>query len=347
MAETINSSYSSVTASQKLYIIDIRKCFNYFEQPEKAKVGAAVQAIFPSDPALGLTPMTGRMAGCYRVAATTEPTATFITLARKSKKDCAGGLEVAELPLQPYSSAGGERRKGTLITIVDGDLGDARAIAGSAFDAAMGYFGEVVMNTKPQLDKETGLKNMNRMCVVDTENAGTPLPDRVKVGEKSFLIKYKGKKWHCTACATDHVGACPYLVDFYKALDLKKSIKIQHYVFLLCTFRHADHVGLKADVMCMPGATIGQMATALKDVNDADINEITIVAGANDIKPREIESELILAKQIDKSLERLESIVNEKKDSVNFVIMNSAPPIGDDSLIERFGKLYLKERLMK
>ena len=152
MAETINSSYSSVTASQKLYIIDIRKCFNYFEQPEKAKVGAAVQAIFPSDPALGLTPMTGRMAGCYRVAATTEPTATFITLARKSKKDCAGGLEVAELPLQPYSRAGGERRKGTLITIVDGDLGDARAISDSAFDAAVGYFGEVVMNIKPQLE---------------------------------------------------------------------------------------------------------------------------------------------------------------------------------------------------
>ena len=143
------------------------------------------------------------------------------------------------------------------------------------------------------------------MCVVDTTDSKIPLPDRVLVNERRFLIKYKGKKWFCHSCATEHVGACPYQKEFYQALEAKKAVKVKHIMLADSTLRHADHVGLRADVMCMPGATVGQLATALEEMPLDDISEISIIAGTNDVKSNLIDSEFIMAKQIDASLKRL------------------------------------------
>ena len=349
MSELNNAvSFASVSASQDMWMFDIRPYVNYFERPDRSVLGAAARSIFPSDPALGFTEMTGRMAGCYRVVATTQPTAKVIIIQRQ-KRSVDGGLEDVSVPLQPYSNSGGTRREGTLVTIVDGDLGAARAIPGKAFDAAMGVFGEVVMRTKPQVDKVTGLMNCNRMCVVDTTSSKNPLPDRLQVEGiegKSFLLKYKGKKWHCSSCNEMHEGACPYLKEFYAALDAKKAIKELNYAIIGdSTIRHTDHVGLAADVMSMPGATTGQLANAVKDMPKQTYKEVILVAGANDVRTSDITSEFLMAKRIDKSLKRLKEVASGQ--NIKIKVFSSSPPKRDQTNIENFSRMYFRDRLKK
>ena len=155
------SSFASAAAVQSIYFFDIKSHVNYFERPELAVLGAATRAVFPSDPALGFTEMRGRMAGCFRVVSTTQPRVNFITISRRKRGTTE--MEEVHVPLRPYSPSGDARREGTLVTIVDADLGPDRAIPGSAFDAAMGQYGEVVMRTKAQINKITNCYTMNRM----------------------------------------------------------------------------------------------------------------------------------------------------------------------------------------
>ena len=119
------SSYASAASTQTLWMFDIRPHVNYFERPDRSALGAATKSIFPSDPALGFTEMRGRMAGCFKVAATTQPIADHIVIKRK-KKGSAGGFEDVDVPLRPFSLTGGARREGLLVTIVEADVGPAR-----------------------------------------------------------------------------------------------------------------------------------------------------------------------------------------------------------------------------
>ena len=339
------STFAAAAAVQSEWFFNIRPHFNYFERPERAALGAAAKAIFPSDPALGFSEMFGRMAGCYRVVATTQPTVDYVLLKRKIRSE-TGGFEDVRVPLRPFSSSGGPRRDGTLVTIVDAYHGAARAINGQEFDSAMGAFGEVVMRTKPQVDKETGLLNLNRMVVVDTSTSKNKLPDRLTVGEKSFLIKYKGKQWHCTSCNDMHVGPCPYLKNFYEALDKKRSFKsLDSAIIADSTLRHAEHVGIKADVMAMPGATVGQLANACSDFKGKYKN-VFVVGGANDVRVGDVTSEFVIAKRIDRSLKRLVEVAS-KHNSTQINLFNASPPPKDLSPLEKFSKMYFRDRLKK
>ena len=212
MDQAKENSFANVASGQKFHMIDLRPHYNFFECPDETVIGAAVRCIFPSDPALIFKPMSGRMVGCYRIAATTEPTQKDISLPRKKRN--GNSLETIQIPLLDHKSSGAERREGTLITIVDGDMGPAHAIHGREFDSLMSQYGEVVMATKPQVNKDTNMLNGNRMLVVDTKSASNPLPNRIIVKEQSFLIKYKGKRWFCSSCNEEHAGACPYLKQF-------------------------------------------------------------------------------------------------------------------------------------
>ena len=215
------------------------------------------------------------------------------------------------IPLRDPSSPGAERREGTLVTIVEADLGPAHAIPGREFDSAMGLYGEVVMNTKPQMNKNTMLLNGNRMCVVDTKNSSNPLPNRLIIGDQSFLLKYKGKRWYCSSCSTEHVGACPYLKRFYELLDEKKNMRVETCILADSTLRLAEHVGLKADITCMPGATVGQLAQAV-DIHPGQdrYTNFIVAAGANDTNVEYDHDPLKVAKKLDASLEKLKAVTS-------------------------------------
>ena len=338
-------SFAEVAAEQKVHMIDLRPHFNFFELPDEAAIGAAIHSIFPSDPALASKPMTGKMLGCYRISATTEPNQPAIHLPRKVRDST--DVETISIPLQRYRTSGVERREGTLVTIVDGDFGRARAIPGREFDVALGQFGEVVMTTRPQVNKVTNMLNNNRMAVVDTSNATNPLPNRLIIGEHSFLLKYKGKKWFCSSCNEEHIGPCPYLKSFYEALERKRAMKVDTLVLADSTLRLAENVGVKADITCMPGATVGQLAQVIEELPEGKYDSFYIAAGANDTNIRDETCPFTIAKKIDASLKKLLTVAEKRKDSIAFSFFDSTSPKAQKSPIQQFTDLYFKKRIRK
>ena len=73
----------------------------------------------------------------------------------------------------------------------------------------------------------------------------------------------------CGRCGIDHVRGCEKLKEFYAAKELRKKEVIDMKLLSDSTLRHAEQVGLRADVLCMSGVGIGHLANALR--GDPDI----------------------------------------------------------------------------
>ena len=334
------------SSEQKLYLIEIRNYFNCMECPDEGAVSAALKSIFPADPALVIKPMDAKMLGCYEVAATTEPSDDGITLPRKKRG--TNEHENIKIPLGKHKKSGqGERREGTLVTIVGADFGPAHVIPGRDFDEVMAKYGNVIMPTKPQVNKQTDTYNGNRMCVVKNTNSSVPLPNRIEVAGKSFLIKYQGKRWYCSSCSEEHTGACPYLKNFYEALEKKKAMEINSCVLADSTLRLAEHVGLKADIKCMPGATVGQLAQAIDEDSSEKYNCYHIAAGCNDTSIKHDTDPYIVAKKIDSSIKKLAKVAKKHQNTKSFVFYNTTQPKVQKSPIQHFADSYFKNRMRK
>ena len=122
------TTFASTAAKQSIFFFDMRPYFNCIELPSETLVAAAVKVAYPADPECIIKPLTGRKQGCYQVASTAQPSEKELKFARK-KRD-GSGMEVVAVPLVDNAEVQGERREGTLVTIVDGDLGDAHCLPG-------------------------------------------------------------------------------------------------------------------------------------------------------------------------------------------------------------------------
>ena len=345
--ESIKETYAEVAGQQTLYMVDLRPHFNAVECPDEVDVGAALKAIFPSEPALVNKPMTGRMQGCFHIEASTAPSDDGITLSRKKRGSTE--TETVRVPLSPFRAGGPrERQPGTLVTIVDAFTGPARALSGKEFDSVMQNYGRLIMETKPQVNKETNILNGNRMCVVDTANAKNPLPNRIEIDNRSFLIKYKGKRWYCHSCNEEHTGACPYLKRFYEALEHKKSLFVNSLVLGDSTLRLAEHVGVTPDISVMPGATVGQLAQYIEDQPDQEKYLCYyIAAGENDTNVKDETDPFLVAKKIDASLKKLSNIAEKTNQEKGYVFINTSEPRAQKTPIQRFSNLYFTNRVKK
>ena len=184
-----------------------------------------------------------------------------------------------------------ERRQGTLVTIVRGAIGTHRAIPNSVFDKTLEEHGEIIKPTELQKLRGTSVLNGNRYCVIDTTNKGT-IPDFLSLTDPTtketvqFHLRYKGQSWFCRRCDERHVGPCKTLQAFYEAKDKRAKEKINIKIASDSTLRCAEQVGLRTDIMCMPGGGLGQIANAIKD--DPDINDrkeiIVLMSGIRPIK---------------------------------------------------------------
>ena len=87
-------------------------------------------------------------------------------------------------------------------------------------------------------------------------------------------VTYNGQEYHCRRCSEFHSGQCPELAEFYAAKaakeEMRKKNQILTKVVADSTLRNVDPLGIKADVMCIPGAAIGQVAQALHDDPDCE-----------------------------------------------------------------------------
>lgn len=352
---TGNTTYANVTAApvkKNEHWIDIRDHFNFYEAPDFTVFTAAVRKIFKADPKVIILKLTGIKAGVFKLISCGPPTLNYVTFKRKNKD--TGVDEDVQVPLTTSGPGQpGQRSRDEddlLITIVKADVGSASDIEGPEFDSVLAEYGELVVPTLAQKFKNTSFYNGNRYCVVNRKNTKhLKIPDRIDVGGMSFLLKYRGKEWMCSSCNKLHIGACPYLTAFYEQRAQKEKLKLTTAVVGDSALRYVENVGLNADVACMSGACVGQLATALED-NPLieDFKNIIIAAGANDTKPKTSIDEYETLRRIDLSLNKVTALA-ERREQVNFVVLNTIPPDedGDVTPSEFVTRMYFNKRLDK
>ena len=118
--------------------------------------------------------------------------------------------------------------------------------------------------------------------------------------------RYRGQMWWCRRCQVEHVGACEALKAFYAACDLRAVQQINVKVVANSTLRHAEQVGLCADVLCMSGGGIGHLVNAISrdDPVMQERGKISLVTALNDVRvPYGDNNEFVFAVQ--KGIERL------------------------------------------
>ena len=333
-------SYSSAVQQQFVYWVDIRGNFNAFEEPPFELFGAAARKLFRDDPNLVIKELKGNLNGLYKLEANGEPSGSAIVL---SRTDAVSGVkEDVTIPLATSCPPRHAKRDDLFVTIVDGNMGEAKKLVGRDFDAAFAEFGRVVKPTTLQRYRDSSILNGNRYVVMDINSK---VPDRLDLGGHSFLLKYRGKKWYCSSCGVDHVGPCDYLKRFYELKEKKEKTLISMGITGDSSIRLFEHVGLLADVTSMSGASAGQLVTVVENhPNLGKHSEVVLAAGANDVRTDDLLSAEDVAKRIDLSMKRVESLV-ERDLNRNFLFVNTTPKSENLSKLDFIARKYFAERV--
>ena len=134
--------------------------------------------------------------------------------------------------------------------------------------------------------------------------------------------RYKGQTWFCRRCEVNHVGPCPFLQAFYGAKDERSKQQIDLKVVSDSSFRLAEQVGLRADVLGMSVGGLGHLATVLRD--DPMLEErkdIALVTGGNDIRQLDTLPPEDIVFAIDMSVAKVADELNRHPDK-HFTIIN-------------------------
>ena len=206
----------------------------------------------------------------------------------------------------------GGKRSGTLITILKCALTrEHKAIQNVQFDDFFKSYGSIEKQTCYQFYQNTNSLNGNRYLVLNIDNPKN-IPAIVKIGENKFFTRFKGQSWKCSRCWVEHVGGCPEIKAFNEAKQKRKEMEITTKIVSDSTLRRSETVGLKADILCVPGGGIGDIANAIVDQKDQH-EKLIIMAGINDIQNSKIGPISEFAYVVDKSLEKLDRITKENQ----------------------------------
>ena len=275
------STLQPVLKLQTLYL-DVQKFAHPWEHPTLSDIIHSLQTKFPDDPSMVVEAFSGAQKGIYRITVS-APVEADPTL------DITVGERKHKVPLKPHRSGRNPtpRKTGTLITFSSCTTGPLKTIPNSLFDQTMHEHGEVVKLCELQKSKGTSAYNGNRYLVL--EPSGT-IPNAIQITHPitkvlyDIRIRYKGQMYHCALCDEDHVGACPKKAAFYAAKEARNLMKIEKKIITGSTLRKADETGLKADIICMSGGRLGNLAHVMRDEPSMPINkEVVLIAGINDI----------------------------------------------------------------
>ena len=344
-AEPVN--YAGAAQVQKVFWLDIRDHFNFYNAPKFPELTSAIDDTFQNDPEVIVEKLSGKLNGLFKIISQGPPIRDSVLLEKLNRS--TGVMEKVTIPLTTSGPGRRSREDDLLITIVGAKVGSAAAIGGRDFDTAFAEFGEIVVPTKPQKHQGTNTLNGNRLVVINRKNREhIKIPDRLKMNDQSFLLKYRGKQWMCGSCNEVHIGACPYLKEFYRQKEEKDQLKIKTGIISDSALRYVESVGLRADVACMSGACTGQIATAIVENNNFNNYSHVIMAGGNnDVKLKNDFEEDEVAKRIDKSISRLESVIT-KNEQVDFTFIDTIDPDNENiSPTERTIRAYFKCKLEK
>ena len=335
--------------------LNLRMEFNPFNLPTIESVAYVIKGLFPEDDGLILRPLGERGIGIYKIQLTKSVDDLSELRARffKESKDGKPSEQVL-IPLTLQTPKGprgnSDRRQGTLITIVNSATGAHRTLPNSLFDEVIQEHGEVVKPTELQKLRGTSLLNGNRYCVVDPTGKGT-IPDSISVTNpvtkltSQFYLRYKGQSWFYRRCDARHVGPCEALQKFYAAKEERAKEKITMKIASDSNLRCAEQVGLRSDIMCMPGAGLGHIANALKDdPTIGGMSQIMVVAGTNDVRNAAYENRHDFSYIIDNSIKKVKEAIPPES---TLAFVHLASDLEDDTLNPdmKFKETYLSQEL--
>ena len=237
------------------------------------------------------------------------------------------------------------RQEGTLITFLRCSQGPLKDLGHSEFDAAIRKYGAICKPTSDQKHRGLNTFNGNRFCVIEPsgnvpDSLDITHPDSLKVYK--VAVRYRGQQWFCARCRAKHSGPCPELQAFYRQKDARKEEPITHKLVSDSTLRRVTEIGLCADVICMPGAGIGEVTNILRDDPDiASKKGVVMIAGANDILEDNSHQDFLF--NVDKSVLKLKALSVTLKPKLTVV----TPTLNEDLLtdLQRQRQLYLHHKL--
>ena len=264
-----NPELTEVKKLVQYLTLNLMENFTPFNLPAIDELSAALLDILPDQQGMILSVLRGRGQGIYKIQQTRP-----ITNIGALKVTLREGIEVPVTEFIPFTQAN-NRKIGTLVTFVQAAMGENQHLRTEDFDKEMAKYEEVVRPTVHQYHKGTQMLNGNRLCVVDVGK--TPVPSTITIlslqTQKMVKVntQYKGQKWWCLCYQGDHISPCESLQSFYAAKDARAMETIHIKVLSDSTLRRAEQIGLRADILCMPGAGVGHLANALRD--DPQLNE--------------------------------------------------------------------------
>ena len=174
--------------------------------------------------------------------------------------------------------------------------------------------------------RRTDVYNGNRYIIIKKPGNVNSIPESIPVTHPTtnatlnIKVTFAGQKRHCPTCNDFHIDGCPYLREFYEAKEKKEKMRenneIQTKIVADSTLRSIDPTGLKADVLCAPGAGFGFIAEVLHDDPDCEnANNIIMAGGTNDVYNEDVELEkfaFAFDKGISKVVEFAENYPNKQ-----------------------------------
>ena len=289
------------------YFLDTQAYLNPFKAPPMEHIILSLQNKIPNSESMIVQPLRGNLQGVYKITIqNADLHGVTIPIDFPDKSTVELPLEGDQTPPPDITTSsysrqqppkhsffankfqhGEQKRNGTLLTFARCTSGPIGKIPNATFDTAVQAFGELIKMTEYQRIQGTTCLNGNRYCVIEPKEGKIPPTIQIPDENGQFVsipIRYRGQSYFCGVCNASHVGACPAKTAFYAQKDLRAKLTITMQIISDSTLRQADQLGLMADLTCMSGGRVGNVANILHD--DPAIHEktdVVVVAGFNDI----------------------------------------------------------------
>ena len=292
------------------YEIDFRNYMSRFDFPDMATVSTKLDAVFVGQDFI-LQELKGHLTGVFVIyperVVENLPPITFTKRIRFSKETEEVEVLVRKVTYVPRQKKKRDRDRDednpdqvdtvndnpnpeTLITIVQCCVEEGhKALDQILFDQAFIDLGFAIV--KPcayQFNRESRRQNGNRFLVVQApQGHDGAIPGTIQVVNKTtniayeFHTRYRGQKWKCRRCLEEHVGACPSIKAFYELQEQRRLEKINISIVTDSTLRHADCIGTRADITCVPGDRVGELLNAAVDDPSLEHKKNIIIMGGH------------------------------------------------------------------
>ena len=230
-----------------------------------------------------------------------------------------------------------ERENNLLLTFYRAGQKDYNHISMETFDKIIQNTLNFTLEkaTERQKHRYTQIFNGNRYCVIKKPDNLASIPEFLPIEDPEkntthyIRISYSGKLFNCGRCGNQHGKTCPQLTSFNEARDERKRMErekeVKTKIVSDSTLRHADQLGLRADVMAMSGGGLGQIVQAAMDDPDTrDKSHIVLVGGANDIKNRGFINDAEFAENVTATVTKLYDFASNEPGK-KITLVNSHP----------------------